>query len=270
MIELLQASAYGSFLEHVEGGIDASTHRALIAFNAQATLTEVHAKIYWKGRTPRGLVNEVIGHILATAAGLPVAPRAAVLLCSTATLALHYPDTDWSHAGDTYPLWCVETIQGTSPAQLYRAGGLDVIHKDLMRWPEAAGALAFDTWVANVDRHLGNLIRTGKSRYALIDHGRVCTGPAWDHSSLDPDGDFANPLAELLWSRSPLPVGHHVDVCLACDSFAAALAACTIPLDGWLTQLLETDEQASVEAFLHARAGSVGGKMRTAFGMLSL
>lgn len=44
---------------------------------------------------------------------------------------------------------------------------------------QSPSIIALDDLIANTDRNLGNLLRTRKGQYILIDHGRVLDGVNW-------------------------------------------------------------------------------------------
>ena len=57
---------------------------------------------------------------------------------------------------------------------------------------------AFDAWIANIDRHQGNLLFGGPGEAWLIDHGHSFTGPTWKPEDLDPTREVSNRLAEWM------------------------------------------------------------------------
>ena len=62
---------------------------------------------------------------------------------------------------------------------------------------------AFDTWIANVDRNIGNVLWGAKDKIWFIDHGRCLTGPDWAIDDLIADGSFANKLAQIAKNLLP-------------------------------------------------------------------
>lgn len=54
----------------------------------------------------------------------------------------------------------------------------------------------FDAWVANVDRHIGNVLFAAGSGAWIIDHGRCFTGPAWTQADLVADRIYTHRLGE--------------------------------------------------------------------------
>jgi hypothetical protein len=53
---------------------------------------------------------------------------------------------------------------------------------------------AFDSWVANTDRHDGNILHGSDMSVWLIDHGRCLTGENWQPADLIPNQVYDNKL----------------------------------------------------------------------------
>jgi hypothetical protein len=66
----------------------------------------------------------------------------------------------------------------------------DPTHREsIKKWPGRIAAIAFDEWIANADRHFGNLLyNPADQSYWLIDHGDALAGSYW-----------------LLWGGLPAP-----------------------------------------------------------------
>lgn len=65
----------------------------------------------------------------------------------------------------------------------------------LKAWPGCGEAIAFDTWLANIDRNAGNLLFEPNGNHLLIDHRRCLSGPTWTIADLDPNRLEVNRLA---------------------------------------------------------------------------
>lgn len=76
------------------------------------------------------------------------------------------------------------------------------VHTNFERLDEA---LVFDDWIANADRHLGNLLVGAVNQVWLIDHGHCFTGPEWLATQLQAAQDFGNQLASNLIPNLTLP-----------------------------------------------------------------
>lgn len=151
-----------------------------------------------KDLEPKELANEVLAASLAQALGLPV-PTAFVGItaaddhCSTRTRlpdgrGLMFASVDVGSPSVAQVVLVStqhETIQKLRPI-------IDVLIKQT--W---LGSLyGFDAWVANIDRHVGNMLFAAGSGAWIIDHGRCFTGNAWTPSDLIPDKTYPNRLRE--------------------------------------------------------------------------
>lgn len=103
--------------------------------------------------------------------------------------------------------------EGSTVAQVYhRVGTLDAPLRHLRLSPLLGNLYGLDTWVANVDRHAGNLIVRGDGQVFLIDHGYCLSGPTWSAADLDASKEYRNALRHWL---TPLLSGHDKDAAMA-------------------------------------------------------
>jgi hypothetical protein len=145
----------------------------------------VHA--YIKDLDPKQLSNELVAAVLGRAIGLPI-PRPFLAIAAPYDLQLKKA-----------PLFRNERVAfasenaGVPPVtQLCRKISLEAVCKLLKNWSGLYDTIAFDEWIANIDRHTGNILFDGRSRVWLIDHGHCFTGPEWQASHLDPTKSFPN------------------------------------------------------------------------------
>lgn len=54
----------------------------------------------------------------------------------------------------------------------------------LNKWPQTARLIAFDEWVANEDRNLGNFIITPNNNIVVIDHSNLPCEMLWECDDL--------------------------------------------------------------------------------------
>jgi hypothetical protein len=73
-----------------------------------------------------------------------------------------------------------------------------VIYDELKKWSSLGKLYALDSWIANVDRHRGNLLFGGAGSIWLIDHGHALTGPGWTAAALKADASVRNRLKEWM------------------------------------------------------------------------
>lgn len=156
-----------------------------------------------KDLDPRQLANELLVSALARRAGLPT-PDAYLALVRVGDLpVMHGPAlTDGNRL-------VFASVDVKVPNITFRAQGATIEQQqrlvdEILGWAGLGSLYGFDAWVANVDRHPGNLLFGGKEQVWLIDHGHCLSGPAWTPEDLRVDGDYHSRLTEWLTSRMDL------------------------------------------------------------------
>ncbi|MBK1655487.1 HipA family kinase [Allochromatium vinosum] len=256
-IELLTEGAYRSYLEPTaEAGIEAS-HLARVCFS-DGEIRRVYVKFYPESN--HGLVNEITGHLLAAAIGLPVPQHAAVIFVPKIALPACPAWAD-TVPGESIPGWC--TLDMAAPSLRFLLSQthdepLDTTHPlvdELRKTDKLISLMAFDDWIANTDRHLGNLLRLGKHRYLLIDHGQMFGGLTWTAKTLrDTSLRYANSLRELLAPQTHTPDYRRRLARESCAYHGEALIQVSEHLLDWWVSLLDDAERQAAAEFLGNRA----------------
>ena len=143
------------------------------------------------------LSNEVLTSVLARAVGLPT-PDVYVALVRGTDL----PVTKAPQLRDGNRI-VFASVDVKVPNITFRAAGATLdeqrqLLRDILDWGDLGHLYAFDSWIANIDRHPGNLLFGGKNEIWLIDHGHCFSGPAWEPIDLNPDAAYRNRLSEWL------------------------------------------------------------------------
>lgn len=149
------------------------------------------------------LCNELVAHSLAREVGLPI-PDCYLGLASSDVLKMSKAPatTDGSRL-------VFVSVDVKVPNVTYRwtgsdAAGRKALLDQITKWGDLGHLYAFDAWIANVDRHGGNLLFGGENEFWLIDHGHCFTGPNWHADQLDPDVEYRNRLSEWLTTHLSL------------------------------------------------------------------
>ena len=218
-VELLNEGAYRTYLEPVEIPGQESIHIARVEFG-DGEVKRAYVKFY--SGQGRGLVNEVTGHLLAESLGMRV-PRKVAILFVPKKDVLSPPSWMKANTEDTYPAWCCEDMAspsikffvGLGNAGSSTSDGYAHIREELVKSKQTPAILAFDDWVANIDRNVGNILRLGMGDYALIDHGQISGGRHWSCPTLqDVNRKFPNILKQLLNEKAEtLPFQSQVVIC---------------------------------------------------------
>ena len=143
------------------------------------------------------LANELLTSVLARAAALPTPDAYLALVRGSELVVSKAPRLgDGNHlvfaSVDVKVPNITFRTKGASPDELKQ------LLKDIVEWCDLGHLYAFDSWIANIDRHPGNLLFGNKNEIWLIDHGHCFSGPAWQPHDLDPRAEYRNRLSEWL------------------------------------------------------------------------
>lgn len=129
-------------------------------------------------------------------------------------------------------------------------------------WLDVHQAAVFDEWIANQDRHPGNLLYDGAGNFWLLDHAYAFGGPNWLDHDLDPRMVVENQLADML-----LRHGKHIQAA----KLKKAARACA---GRWqTTEDTQSGNRGSLEAvlwFLEERRRELGALIDNRAGQPSL
>lgn len=119
-------------------------------------------------------------------------------------------------------------------------------------WDKLHKTIAFDEWVANQDRNLGNLIVDSNSHVTLIDHSNMPVDLVWSPDDLSVDLHPVNKLEMALRSAPTLP--QKMDIVNSANGQAEALNIVTDELIYWCDKLLNQKAKDCLLMFLTQRA----------------
>lgn len=268
-ITLLNEQSYRIFLSHAPDGIG-HNHQAIINDGHQDH--SVFASFYPAATHPKSLVNEITAYLLAMALGLPIAPKAFIVLVKAGYLQsidsrLAFPNQD-----DLIPLWCTCSIPGSSPKIHYNLKNVHenpVFIADISKWKHILDTVVFDEWLGNSDRNVGNLIRTGKHCYTLIDHEDIAIHRTWQADWLEPGRKIQNLLADILWAdRGPADVKQVNEMMYFSESAMTANIQVLQELVYWWKLLLDNNELTALHRFIMKRATICPSLIAQRFGAL--
>lgn len=152
-------------------------------------------RAFIKDLDPRQLGNELLVAALAMALGLPV-PEPVIGIVSPA-VSVDFKQIKHNASGG-FVVFCSVDANGSNISQIVNQGASNEVLKYVKKSPFMGQMYGLDTWVANVDRHAGNLILKGDGSVVLIDHGYCFTGPTWTAADLVGHAEYGNRLATWL------------------------------------------------------------------------
>lgn len=142
------------------------------------------------------LANELISFVLARELDLPI-PTA--YLARVRSEDLRLTKSPVMPAGGRLAFASVD-VQSPNLAFRYKTDvpGQARLLGAVTAWPPLGRLYGFDAWIANVDRHAGNLLFGSGAEAWLIDHGWAFSGPSWSLDDLKAVVAYRHRLAEWL------------------------------------------------------------------------
>jgi len=269
IIKLLDQHGYQSFINHTDDGIG-HTHLASI-FDGKKS-HRAYLSVYPDNTHPKSLVNEITAYLLAKALNLPVAKHAFVLTAQVKHLIPAHPSINFSDPNGLYPVWCISEIKGKTPNYHYNLkllGKNPTFLDDIKAWDKLLDVIVFDDWLGNSDRNTGNLIRTGKRRYALIDHEDIAGSKKWLGSSLNPEQSILNKLAGLIWNSYQPAESKQTGLMVVCaEKNIGANISVLQELVYWWKLLLDDNELKALHRFIMKRATNCPDRIKQRYGSL--
>jgi len=235
------------------------TYRGQVLTSENETRTAI-----LKDVPPKELANEVFVASLARLIGLPV-PEPYLALAKPDILA-----TSRGPALEDGSRLVFASVDVAQPqvAMLYLGQGTQQVRSRIAEWASIGTLYGFDTLVANVDRHEGNLLFSGDKEVWLIDHGHCFGGPSWQTASLIPNQFYPNKLSEWLTpamtsARRAAVAGQAADLPNLFEGadFGQVAAA------NHVSSLLSETDFSAVMKFLHERLAHVPQQAAAALGI---
>ena len=155
--------------------------------------------LYLRIGTARHIVAELVCAVIGRAIGLPVPEPLIVKIRRGDLPSSRLIDQE----ADATLAFGSASVGGDSCAQLLREDSEHALRL-VMTWRQLLPTTAFDEWMANPDRNLGNIVFAAQNLW-LIDHAQALGGKAAEASSLKSlqEQAFPNVLATMIESAFP-------------------------------------------------------------------
>jgi hypothetical protein len=138
-------------------------------------------RAYVKFLTPWEIFNEALGSLLCQQVGLPT-PKPYLVLVSRSDYPLSH--IFQTIATDQILAYASTALSANSLARHVHLKEAPAIRELLSAWTEWPDVLMFDQWIANPDRHTGNLLVGAPGVLLLIDHGLCFNRRDWNPTQL--------------------------------------------------------------------------------------
>lgn len=229
---------------------------------------EAYAKMFpYENGTNRGLINEITGYLFAHAIGIPQPEIAFVAEIPTWKLT---NKPKWLNGIDYYPAFCTKRMDARAAAFRLPDAQIPSLIASVDRWKHITPTVCMDESVSNTDRHLNNLLKTGKDQYAIIDTDRIASTiahPHWTTQSLDHAALYENKLSRIIWNHRPKD--KNVSLMLShSPAISSAFSQIKDEINYWTTKLLDKEEKAAFTQFLAARSNQLDQLLRQRYNRL--
>ncbi len=146
-----------------------------------------------KDLAARELANEIVISLLGRTLELPIPPAYLALVRTGEAHVVHAPAVEGGHVFFASCDVNSPSVSSIVAKENFSQSSVRSIVEALLK-RDFSTVYELDSWCANVDRHLGNLLLAGNGDFWMIDHGRCFTGPDWEAASLSPTALVENRL----------------------------------------------------------------------------
>lgn len=221
-------------------------------------------RAYIKVLDARQLVNELICSTLGRSVDLPV-PEGFLVRTSANDL----PESGiLAKVEGEVLIFASADVGRPSLKRRLTVDGAQFLASLLATWKHWDAASIFDEWIANPDRHPGNLLIEGPDKVWLIDHSHALTGPNWMAADLVSERVVRNQVAENCFSRLSLPERMAVRAKAAQLSSVFGLVPAGTALEAChAAQLLSPSDLEAVRIFVSDRVGKLYDLVSTRLGI---
>lgn len=259
-IEVLPQSSYKSVLSKADEGLVAFTYLCLLDW-PDGQKRQCFVKIFHL-HEGIGVFNEILGYLLTKFEGLPVASKAGILIL---------PEQLKKEIGKPVAsvAFVTSRIEGKTPSSFYKIKDMlnfKALYDVLGSWEKLHQTIAFDEWVANQDRNLGNVVISNKS-VTLIDHSNMPVSLNWTSAMLDTTLSPRNVLGEVFRANPSLP--QKMEILKGASGQRKAYEGAKEEIGYWADNLLTATQKSEVMKFLEVRAEQSRMRLSKKYGVLA-
>lgn len=224
-------------------------------------------RAYIKVLGGRQLVNELLATAIGRTLNLPI-PEGFLVRARPADL----PDSKLLAAyGNEALLFASREVTSPDLKRRLTSEGVDALGALLTAWSSWWKAMTFDEWIANADRHPGNILFGGPNDIWLIDHSHSFTGPTWQVAHLNHSGMWRNQIADNRVPTLTLPGRIETRRLIATYVHDVSLVDCALALtESMAAGFLDAKEVAALTSFLQQRVSYLFDVLSTRLGIPNL
>lgn len=207
MIEIIESDGYLDTLKQMSptsGGISARTYLATVQW-PDGQVIDSYVKLFPADVRIKELINESFGFLLAGTVNLPQSNRAALIKLDVNEFSIDTSNDPFASDNGFVYGWVTSSLGGDNLRKTFLKNYPNHVTNDeaqklmifLNDWSQFPNLIAFDDWIGNIDRNIGNLIFINKNNVAIIDHGRLFGVENWLIQSINADLDCDNKMLNI-------------------------------------------------------------------------
>lgn len=257
-IDVLGENDFTQITDRTEDGKMATTFRCGVDWGTGIS-DRSYLKCFTEG-DKLGICNEITGYILGKQAGLPVPEK-----CAFIALPQYIKDRVKAFKNEEcYEFgFVVSESPGATPNTLLKLVNLpdsaivQIFMQVIEKWPLTAKLIAFDEWLANCDRNLGNFLIEPSGNVQIIDHSNLPVDLNWIPADLVPTRVYENKLVDifsLLSGNGIHSLPDNAFIIKEAGDHDSILQQSVQELKDWWDYLLESDYEKSLSEFISIRA----------------
>ncbi|MNR96749.1 hypothetical protein D3C72_279080 [compost metagenome] len=180
------------------GGVSAKTYLAEVQW-PNGEVIESFVKLFPVNTRIKEIINESFGFLLANSANLRQSTRAALIKLDVTEFPIDTATDGFAAANGFVYGWVTSSLGGKDLKKIYLNNPPNINRQEekqilslLGSWSNFKSLVAFDDWVGNIDRNIGNLIFIKKDDIGVIDHGQLFGVIDWQHEEIDPNINCRN------------------------------------------------------------------------------
>lgn len=206
MIEIIESDCYLETLKQMSptsGGISAKTFLATVQW-PNGEVMDSYVKLFPQNVRTKEIINESFGFLLANTVNLRQSQRAALIKLDVNDFQIDTSSDPFALANGYVYGWVTSSLGGDNLKKIFLKNPpafTPVEAQKLMNllssWPSFSSLIAFDDWIGNIDRNIGNLIFVNKNDIAIIDHGRLFGVINWLVEDIDAKLECPNIMLDI-------------------------------------------------------------------------
>lgn len=194
MIEIIESDCYLDTLKTMSptsGGVSAKTFLATVQW-PDGEVMDSYVKLFPADVRTKELINESFGFLLAKTVNLRQSQRAALIKLAVDDFKIDTSKDAFALDNGYVYGWVTSSLGGDNLKKMLLKNPPAITQVEaenlmtlLSNWTNFSSLIAFDDWIGNIDRNIGNLIFINKDDIAIIDHGRLFGVINWLVQNID-------------------------------------------------------------------------------------